>query len=448
MIASDIIRAGEMHPARPWPRHVLTADAWRDMAAGLARQPELVFEALWADAGHVFALFTGAAPLLVSAPVEAGMYAALSPSRPAAAWFERMVGDLWGHRAADAVDARPWLDHGCWPVLHPMLPQPAPNSGAPETPEMLDVAGDALHGMRLGPIGSGLVGSGLVEPALIALTASGERVARMELRLGYAHKGTLALMRGRTPAAAAHLAGRLAGDVAHALAFARAAEAALGVDPPPRAQALRTIAAELERIGRHLGDIVAILDAAGSAAPRLEWQWEAVLRASGHAFGHRLLMDVAVPGGVAADLPSDGAEAVLDALDALAGALPALRRTWRAGLAGRLRSGGVQARIDVRWAEMAHSIAGIRALLTTLPPGGIAVALPPGSGEGLGMADGPRGAVWHWLRLERGVVADVFARDPAWLLLPSLEAAVQEAALDDLGLIAASFGASVSGIDL
>ena len=59
---------------------------------------------------------------------------------------------------------------------------------------------------------------------------------------------------------AAKLAGRVSGDstVAYAIAFARAVEAALGIEPPPRAVWLRALMAELERIANHFGDIGAI----------------------------------------------------------------------------------------------------------------------------------------------------------------------------------------------
>jgi Ni,Fe-hydrogenase III large subunit len=55
---------------------------------------------------------------------------------------------------------------------------------------------------------------------------------RLEARLGYTHKGTLTLMRGKSPRTAARFAARLSGEatVAHGIAFARATEAALATD--------------------------------------------------------------------------------------------------------------------------------------------------------------------------------------------------------------------------
>ena len=97
-------------------------------------------------------------------------------------------------------------------------------------------------------------------PGISASSANGETVVRLEERLGYVHKGIERLMIGKTPAEAARIAARISGDstVAHALAFARAVEAALALEPPPRAHWLRAIMAELERIANHVGDIGAI----------------------------------------------------------------------------------------------------------------------------------------------------------------------------------------------
>ena len=117
-------------------------------------------------------------------------------------------------------------------------------------------------------------------------------------------------MRAPTSDRAAQLAGRVSGDstVAYAIAFARAAEAALGIEAPPRAHWLRALMAELERLANHLGDIGAICNDASFALMHAHCAVlrEQVLRAADAAFGHRLMMDCVVPGGVAVDLDADG----------------------------------------------------------------------------------------------------------------------------------------------
>ena len=171
---------------------------------------------------------------------------------------------------------------------------------------------------------------GGIEPAAhLRLGVRGETIVRLETRLGYTHKGTLGLMRGKSPRAAARFAARLAGEatVAHSIAFARATEAALGCEVPPRASALRDVMAAVERIVHHLDVLSAIAEAVGleMLSARPAWHAEMLRRATDVAFGHRLMMDCVLPGGVAADIVPGGPEAIGRALSALAAELPDLR---------------------------------------------------------------------------------------------------------------------------
>ena len=500
MSASALIRSAATEPCRPWPRHMLAPSDWTEMAAALAGEPTLALLALWADTAHVHAILYDEAadePLLASTRVEAGRYTALSPGRPLSAWFECMVQDLWGHTAADGIDQRPWLDHGHWPQTHPMALRSDDLRARSEPAEFLSVAGEDLDQIPLGPV------HGDIEPAShMRLTGVGETIVRLETRLGYTHKGTLALMRGKSPRAAARFAARLSGEatVAHAIAFAQATEAALEAEPPLRAVALRAVMAELERIAGHLGALAAIGEAAGIAAlPMLcGRQREAVHRVAGLTFGHRLMMDCVVPGGLAADLAPGGAGAVLRVVAELAERLPELARRYeRAPLAPRLSglgvvsaaqvsslaAGGVigraagrafdvrrspgygayasfarpvpllaggdaDARTRLRLAEIGDSIRLLRNLLDTLPPGAVSIPLSADSGEGVGFAESARGDVWHWLRLDHGQIASVFMRDPGWAHWPLFEATAPSGQVADLPLIQASFDLASSGVDL
>ncbi len=160
--------------------------------------------------------------------------------------------------------------------------------------------GENLHQIPVGP-----VHAGIIEPGHFRFTANGETVVRLEQRLGYVHKGIEGLMSGATLERGAKLAGRTSGDstVAYALAFARAAEAALGIEAPPRAVHLRALMAELERIANHFGDFGAICNDASFSIMHAQCGIlrELTLRAAHACFGHRLMMDRIVPGGVAAD---------------------------------------------------------------------------------------------------------------------------------------------------
>ena len=82
--------------------------------------------------------------------------------------------------------------------------------------------------------------------------------------------------------------------------FAQAAEAALQIKAPPRATYLRALMAELERLANHFGDIGAICNDASFSLMHAQCGIlrERTLRAADACFGHRLMMDIIVPGGV------------------------------------------------------------------------------------------------------------------------------------------------------
>jgi Ni,Fe-hydrogenase III large subunit len=75
-----------------------------------------------------------------------------------------------------------------------------------------------------------------------------------------------------------------------------------------RAQSGCALRAELERLANHFGDIGAICNDAAFAMMHAQCGLlrEQALRTADACFGHRLMMDRIVPGGVQADLPSDG----------------------------------------------------------------------------------------------------------------------------------------------
>jgi Ni,Fe-hydrogenase III large subunit len=501
MSARAIILSAPTQQCAPVPRHVLSGEEWGRFALLLADEPAMELRALWADPAMVHALFldqSDGALLFASVAVESGLYAALSPSRASAVWYERAIRDLWGHTAADARDLRPLLDHGNWSATPPLAARPLPNLTAPEPKEFLHAEGPDLHRIPVGP-----VHAGIIEPGHFRFTAQGETIVRLEARLGYLHKGTLGLLRGKSPRAAARFAARLSGDstVAYSIAFARAAEAACATAAPPRADALRGVMAELERVANHLGDIGAIVNDA--AFPLLQarfvWHREAILRATHIAFGHRLMMDAVIPGGVAVDIAAEGADAIRDALDGLAAEWDQLLAvydgsssladrmlttgTLSAGLATAFAPGGfigrasgqpgdarripsyppydqidvtvplrtqgdVDARVRIRMAEVEESARLLRHLLVEIPEGPLAGRLESASGEGIGWAEGFRGDIWHWLRLEGGLISAAFLADPSWRQWPLLEAAVEGNIVADFPLCNKSFNCSYSGVDV
>ena len=100
------------------------------------------------------------------------------------------------------------------------------------------------------------------------------------------------------------------------------------------------------------------------------------------------------------------------------------------------------------WPRWPKACALLPAVLSALPKGEVAASLPQASGEGIGWAEGVRGDIWHWLRLDGGQISAAFMRDPGWLHWPLLEAAMQGAGVGDFAVCSRSFNCASSGVDL
>jgi len=488
---------------RPWPRVVVDADVWRQATLGIAAG-EATLAGLWADGETVHMGLMGEPPprlLVVSLPCPDHRFPSVGATHPPALRLERAIKDLHGLEPEGSPDPRRWLDHGRWGVRQPLgAREPTPATGD-------DYGFNAAEGPPLHQIPVGPVHAGIIEPGHFRFSCNGETVVRLEARLGYVHKGIGALMLGAPLQQAARLAGRVSGDstVAYAIAFARAVEAALGLEPPPRAVWLRALMAELERLANHFGDIGAICNDASFSLVHAHCGIlrEHVLRVADACFGHRLMMDQVVPGGIAADLARPGADSMpalirairrrfpelVELYDSTAslqnrtvttGVLPAkLARQYGAGgfigrASGRAfdarktpgyapypdlrfeppvrQEGDVDARVWVRIDEVRQSVALIEQLLERLPGGPIHAepGRPPGEGaEGLALAEGFRGDVLAWVGLAPdATIAGCHLRDPSWFQWPLLEAAIEDNIVADFPLCNKSFNCSYSGHDL
>ena len=295
----DAIRAGRTVPEhRPWPRAIVSRAGWEEAAQRL-HSGDWSLLGLWGEPGfaHLAVMERASAECAVlSFAAEGNRFPSVGRSHPPAIRLERAVRDLVGLEPEGLADARGWLDHGRWDAA-PSARRGRAARGTPAGYPFLPAEGESLHQIPVGP-----VHAGIIEPGHFRFTANGETVVRLEERLGYVHKGIEALMAGASVERAAVLAGRVSGDstVACALAFARAVEAALGVEVPPRAVWLRALAAELERLANHFGDIGAVCNDASFAMMHAQCGLlrEQVLRTAEACFGHRLMMDRVIPGGV------------------------------------------------------------------------------------------------------------------------------------------------------
>lgn len=498
----DTIAQGRPAPSqRPWPRAVVTPEQWRSIADEFAAGRATLL-GLWGDAGAVHLAALTEPPGIVVATVECpdGAFPSVGAVHAPAIRLERAVHDLFGLQPVGAHDTRPWLDLGFWDVRHPLGGRTAPTPREPYG--FLPAEGEGLHQIPVGP-----VHAGIIEPGHFRFTANGETVVRLEQRLGYVHKGIESLMTGAPLEKAARLAGRVSGDstVAYALAFARAVEAALGVEVPPRAHYLRALMAELERLANHFGDIGAICNDASFSIMHAHCGIlrERTLRTAEACFGHRLMMDRIVPGGVARDLAEDGSDRLRWLLENVRHRFPELieiydntaslqdrtattgilqpelaQRFGAGGFVGRasgrafdvrrafpyppypdltfdvpvFQEGDVNARVWVRIREVVQSMALIDQIIDRLPAGVIRSDVNAECGEareGLALVESFRGDVLAWLRIDSGgLIARCHLRDPSWFQWPLLEAVVEGNIVADFPLCNKSFNCSYSGHDL
>jgi Ni,Fe-hydrogenase III large subunit/Ni,Fe-hydrogenase III component G len=500
--------------------------AWRGCADGgealqafavAARRADGRLAALWGSderlrgAGFrlhcVFGLAAGHAWLSLDLPAESPVYPDLSGIFPAASRMQRATRDLVGIAAAGG-DQRPWLRHGAWPAdWHPLRHDAGDGRAFPNVPSDYDfvrVGGEGAHEIPVGPIHAGII-----EPGHFRFSVIGERVLRLEQRLGYQHKGVEKLFIGKDLAEGARLAGRVSGDstCAYAWAYASAVEAACGASPPPRALGLRALMLERERVANHLGDLGALGNDAALAFGfvqfmRLKEDW---LRLNAKLFGHRLMMDRIVPGGTASDLDAHALASVVEQCDAVGREVKALARIYdeHAGLQDRFLTtgaidaalarelsltglaaraaglildgrahrqgytppppwamlgvrpasderGDVAARAAVRFAEIVESLRLLREIAVGLPGGAVCAEVPPApGGSGLGVVEGWRGEVLVGVALDgAGRLARVHPHDPSWQAWPALEHAVMRDIVPDFPLINKSFNLSYSGHDL
>jgi len=294
-----------------------------------------------------------------------GQFPSLAGVYPAAVRMERAAFDLVGV-VSDGDDRRRWLRHACWAdgqfPLRRDFAAAAPDEDVGDAYPFVRVEGDGVHEIAVGP-----VHAGIIEPGHFRFQVVGEKVLRLEERLGYVHKGVEKRFEALPIAEGCRLAGRVSGDstVAYALAYAHAAESAAGATVPPRAQWLRALALERERIANHLGDLGYLGNDGGFAFGLAQFSRlrEDVLRTNLAVFGHRLAMDFVVPGGVARDIAASGLEAMARQSARLDGEIATLRSIYD-------EHAGLQDRFDL--AARALTMPGVRALREAAAAEGVA----------------------------------------------------------------------------
>ena len=447
----------------------------------------------------------------VRLPPGARSYPALTPVLGAAFWYERELHDLFGI----VPDGHPRLE----PLI---LPQPARHGPLPRPGAAGGGAGNGgagaiwpdVHAVPRHVLGAGLftiphgpVRSGVMESIEYLVETPGEDIPHLNLRIFYKHRGIEKRFEGLPATDGVLLAERTEGvaSVAHALAFAHAAERIGGVEEIPwRAALVRVLHAELERAAAHLDAATRLADAAGLAvaAARFGLHKERIARLVGRMCGSRFGRGVVVPGGVSA-LPGVGAtdllaevgrlqrsiESDVRALMGTASFLDRLRGTGRlaparaaehgalgpVGKASGYRDdarrvrpydayeslgfgdpqehadGDALARLRVRWEELRQSIHLIRQAADELADAGdgpLAVPCELGSGRAVGWAEGSHGEVLYDLRTEDGRITRCRPRSPSFHNLVLFHEVFHTDILTDFPFIEASFGLSIAGAAL
>ncbi len=191
-------------------------------------------------------------------------YEALTPDCPQAHLFEREIAEQWGV----VPEGHPWLRPARFqpPCRNPEsrcdVPRPESGSapsgirtGLPGVAEFFGVKGEEVHEVAVGP-----VHAGIIEPGHFRFQCHGEKVFHLEISLGYQHRGIeRALVGGPHMRTLAQIE-TVAGDttIGHTIAYCQALEGLMEWEIPARAQALRAVGLELERLANHTGDLGAL----------------------------------------------------------------------------------------------------------------------------------------------------------------------------------------------
>ena len=366
--------------------------------------------------------------------------------------------------------------------------------------EFLKVEGRGVFEIPVGPIHAGVI-----EPGHFRFSLAGERIINIQPMLWFQHKGTEKLFENINPENYIKLAERISGDtsISHTLAHIQAVEKILSVEVPIRAQLLRTILSELERIYNHVNDIGFIgqdtgFGPAGSQGMRLK---ELVLRQNEKLTKSRMLRNVLCYGGVSFNLEQAQIEALSlfiqkfkkDYSNVIKMNEDISTMTSRMETCGILKhsvavdyatvgyparasgvntdtrvyhpydgyktivtnisvfkSGDVKARYFVRVKEVIESLRIIELAIENLKKGpvNVKVNIKKATGSAYGITEGWRGEIIHYIAMDDGKITRAKIKDPSFSNWQAMVPTINGNIIGDFPLINKSFNLSYSGNDL
>ena len=459
-------------------------------------------------------------------------FPSLTPACAQAHWFEREIAEQWGVRP----EGHPWLKpvrfhksyragqgSADWQsAVSPTVSRQAPERSSagcqpatqqtdslryeanpiePGVTNFFSMDGGEIHEVAVGP-----VHAGIIEPGHFRFQCHGEQVFHLEISLGYQHRGVERALIGGPDKRTMPYLETLAGDTTagHALAYCEAVEALAGCKVPARAQVIRAIALELERLANHTGDLGALANDIGylptaSYCGRIRGDFlNLTALICGNRFGRGLLR----PGGVLFDLDeprlkqleerlAQARQDVTSAVELLwnsssvrarfenAGPVPReialelglvgvvarasgierdVRIQFPSGIyrfaqspVSSYHTGSVFARAYVRWMEIQRSIAFIFDQLNALPQGPVRaeVGALAANRAVVSLTEGWRGEICHTALTDAaGKFAGYKIVDPSFHNWMGLTMALRGQQISDFPLCNKSFNLSYCGHDL
>lgn len=434
-------------------------------------------------------------------------FPSITESMHEASGYERRIKSFFGLNPAGHPNPRQILLHENWPAdkfpLRKNFDWKERPAEAKEKYEFQKVKGEGIYEIPVGP-----VHAGIIEPGHFRFSVAGEEIILLEPKLGYKHKGAEKLFETLPLEEKLKLSERISGDTSftHSMAFCQAVEELAGIKVPKKAQYLRVVFSELERLANHFNDIGFIMldtgySFGGSNGARLR---EMIMQWNERLTGSRFLRGVNVFGGVSKDISpayrKDLAEdlgkikkdfseviAIAEQSSSVSNRLRGTGRIDRqlaedhgaVGVAGRAvgiehdarieypyaaydslkfgmaleKEGDVEARFNVRVKEVYSSIDIIEQALREITSDG---ELEHGgeikmksNGLSVGIAEGWRGEIAYFVATDaEGNISRVDARDPSFLNWPLVGHAGKGNVVPDFPLINKSFNLSYSGNDL